>query len=123
VQGGIVPSSSASEKIAVTIAPSASEDVRVPFAPRGPLSAEGMRRLGFGDDVMDYFDEHVEADAVHEQIAGFDMAGSLAEDRPDLLRDIMFGAAACLAVDGWGGAHIHEAWTQGRSSLRDGSRS
>ena len=38
------------------------------------MYAEGMRRLGFGDDVTDYFDEHVEADAVHEQIAGFDMA-------------------------------------------------
>lgn len=82
------------------------------------MYGEGMRRLGFGEDVTDYFDEHVEADAVHEQIAGFDMAGSLAEDRPELLADIMFGAAACLAVDGWAGSHIHDAWTAGRSSLR-----
>jgi hypothetical protein len=82
------------------------------------MYGEGMRRLGFGEDVTDYFDEHVEADAVHEQIAGFDMAGSLAEDRPELLADIMFGAAACLAVDGWAGAHIHDAWAAGRSSLR-----
>lgn len=82
------------------------------------MYGDGMRRLGFGDDVTDYFDEHVEADAVHEQIAGFDMAGSLAEDRPDLLADIMFGAAACLAVDGWVGAHMYATWTEGRSSLR-----
>ena len=79
---------------------------------------EGMRRLSMGDDVTDYFDEHVEADAVHEQIAGRDLAGALAEDRPELLPDIMFGAAACLAVDGWAGAHMLDSWSAGRSSLR-----
>lgn len=80
--------------------------------------ADGLRRLGFGDDVADYFDEHVEADAVHEQIAARDLAGSLAEDRPELLADIMFGAAACLTVDGWAGAHTLDAWAAGGSALR-----
>lgn len=82
------------------------------------LYADGLRRLGFGDDVTDYFDEHVEADAVHEQIAARDLAGSLAVDRPDLLADIMFGAAACLAVDGRVAAHMLDAWEHGGSSLR-----
>lgn len=79
---------------------------------------DGLRRLGFGDDVTDYFDEHVEADAVHEQIAGRDLAGALAEDEPALLPDIMFGAAACLTVDGLVGAHMLDAWERGESSLR-----
>ncbi|KAA9152966.1 iron-containing redox enzyme family protein [Microbacterium lushaniae] len=81
--------------------------------------ADGLRRLGYGEDVTDYFDEHVEADAVHEQIAGRDMAGALAEDRPDLLPDILFGASACLVVDGWVGEHMLEAWVRSESSLRD----
>ncbi|GGD87927.1 hypothetical protein GCM10007269_33390 [Microbacterium murale] len=85
------------------------------------MYGDGMRRLGFGEDVTDYFDEHVEADAVHEQIAGRDLAGALAEDRPDLLADIMFGAAACLAVDGWAGLHMLDSWTGGESSLRAGA--
>lgn len=85
------------------------------------MYGDGMRRLGFGEDVTDYFDEHVEADAVHEQIAGRDLAGALAEDRPDLLPDIMFGAAACLAVDGWAGMHMLDSWTRGESSLRSGA--
>lgn len=80
---------------------------------------DGFRRLGFGKDVTWYFDEHVEADAVHEQIAGRDLAGALAEDEPELLDDILFGAAACLAVDGWAGDHMLEAWQEGRTSLRD----
>lgn len=82
------------------------------------MYGDGFRRLGFGDDVTDYFDEHVEADAVHEQIAGRDMAGALAEDRPELLPDIMFGAAACLTVDGWMAEHMRASWTSGESSLR-----
>jgi len=82
------------------------------------LYGDGMRRLGFGDDVTDYFDEHVEADAVHEQIAARDLAGGLAEDHPDLLSDIMFGASACLTVDGWAAGHMLDAWERGESSLR-----
>ncbi len=85
------------------------------------MYADGLRRLGFGPDVTDYFDEHVEADAVHEQIAGRDMAGALAEDRPDLLPDILFGAAACLIVDGWVGEHMLAAWSAEQSSLRAGA--
>jgi len=80
--------------------------------------AEGFRRLGFGDEVTEYFDEHVEADAVHEQIAARDLAGSLGEDRPELIADIFFGAAACLMVDDRVGHHIRAAFETGRSSLR-----
>ncbi|WP_434056423.1 iron-containing redox enzyme family protein [Georgenia sunbinii] len=79
---------------------------------------DGFRRHGFGPDVTWYFDEHVEADAVHEQIAGHDLAGALAEDEPELLPDLMFGAAACLAMDDWVGDHILGAWHADRSSLR-----
>ena len=82
------------------------------------LYADGLRRLGFDADVTDYFDEHVEADAVHEQIAARDLAGSLAEDHPELLPDILFGAAACLTVDGWTGEQILDAWSNSTSALR-----
>ncbi|EMY34235.1 hypothetical protein D477_010736 [Arthrobacter crystallopoietes BAB-32] len=79
--------------------------------------SRGFRRLGYGEDVCGYFDEHVEADAVHEQIAGRDMAGALAAAEPALLGDIFFGAAAALAVDALAGARQLEAWQAGRSAL------
>lgn len=82
------------------------------------LYGNGFRRLGYGPDVTWYFDVHVEADAIHEQIAGRDLAGALAEDCPVLLDDIMFGASACLSVDGWAGQHMLDAWSDSRSSLR-----
>ena len=78
----------------------------------------GLRRLGYGTDATYYFDEHVEADAVHEQIAGRDLAGALAEAEPNVRDDVLWGAAAYLAVDGLSGAQMLQAWQQGRSSLR-----
>jgi hypothetical protein len=79
--------------------------------------ADGFRRLGYDSDATWYFDEHVEADAVHEQIAGRDLAGGLAEADPELLDDILFGAAACLTVEGWAGEHMLTAWSDERTSL------
>jgi len=87
------------------------------------MIAGGLRRLGFGDEVAEYFDEHVEADAVHEQIAAHDLAGGLAAQRPELLPDIVFGAAACLCVEGRAGAQALAAWDDDRSALRPGAGS
>ncbi|MFD5868998.1 iron-containing redox enzyme family protein [Corynebacterium sp. NPDC060344] len=81
--------------------------------------ARAFRRHGHGDDVTWYFDEHVEADAVHEQIAGRDLAGGLADDEPALAGDILFGAAASLHMDDLIGGHMDAAWSSGRSALRD----
>ena len=82
------------------------------------LYARGFRRLGFNENVTEYFDEHVEADAVHEQIAARDLAGGLAESEPALLSEIFFGARACLLIDEWVGDHILESWVAEKSSLR-----
>ncbi len=79
---------------------------------------DGLARLGFGPDVTRYFAEHVEADAVHEQIAAHDLAGALAEQDPSLVPDLMFGAASSLLLDGCVARHVLSAWEEGRSSLR-----
>ncbi|GAA3702843.1 iron-containing redox enzyme family protein [Zhihengliuella alba] len=79
--------------------------------------ARGFRKHGYGDAAVDYFDEHVEADAVHEQIAARDLAGGLVAAEPALLDDVLFGARAALAVDGLQGRANLEAWQRGRTSL------
>ncbi|WP_432496349.1 iron-containing redox enzyme family protein [Kineococcus gypseus] len=79
----------------------------------------GFRRLGFDADATWFFDEHVQADAVHEQIAGRDLAGALARREPGLVGDVLFGAAAALALDAIAGEHQLSRWEQGRSSLLD----
>ncbi|GGM21202.1 iron-containing redox enzyme family protein [Promicromonospora citrea] len=81
------------------------------------LYGDGFRRLGYDAATTEYFDEHVEADAVHEQIAGRDLAGRLVEQEPALRDDVLFGAAACLAIEGDVGAHALECWSRGESAL------
>lgn len=80
--------------------------------------ANGLRRLGLGAEVTDFYDEHVEADSVHENIAAYDMAGALAGREPALAIDIMFGADALLALETRTAACLLDDWTTGRSSLR-----
>lgn len=75
----------------------------------------GARRLGLPDAVQDYYDEHVEADAVHEQLAIRNICGSLVADEPDLADDVLFGARACLAVDSLAGETLLKRWQQRRS--------
>lgn len=77
--------------------------------------SKGARRLGLPDAVEDYYDEHVEADAVHEQLAIRAICGTLVDDEPDLVEDVLFGAAACLAVDGMAGAVLLDGWRSARS--------
>jgi hypothetical protein len=77
----------------------------------------GLRRLGYGREATLFFDEHVEADAVHEQIAGRDLAGGLAAAEPGWAPDILFGAAACLMLDDLAADHLRGCWDAGRSSL------
>ena len=79
--------------------------------------AAGLRRLGFDEGTTVFYDEHVEADAVHEQIASVDMCGSLVAGEPALARDVLFGAACSLAVDGATANHLLSTWEAGRSAL------
>jgi hypothetical protein len=80
--------------------------------------ANALRRLGYGPSATGFYDEHVEADAVHENIAAWDLAHGLSRLEPKLAPDIVMGARALLAVEGRGTSHVMEAWKQQRTSLR-----
>ena len=80
--------------------------------------ARGLRRLGFSGRATDIFDEHVEADAVHENLAAVDLAGGLARQQPELARDVLWGARALVDVEARWSTHLARAWEDGRSSLR-----
>jgi hypothetical protein len=80
---------------------------------------DALRRLGVDDPgALDFFDEHVEADAVHESVAAVDLAGGLVRDEPRLAHDVLFGACALLHVEARWAAHLLGAWAAGASSLR-----
>jgi hypothetical protein len=77
-----------------------------------------LRRLGFDLDATDFYDEHVEADAVHENIAAYDLAGGLARQEPELAADIVFGARALLHIEDRFARLLLEAWKRDECSLR-----
>jgi hypothetical protein len=79
--------------------------------------ARGLRRLGFGGRAVAFFDEHVEADAVHENLAAVDLAGGLARQQPELARDVLWGARALVDVEARWATHLMHAWEAGESSL------
>ena len=79
--------------------------------------ANGLRRLGLGDDATDFYDEHVEADSVHENIAAYDLAGGLARQEPQLAGQILFGVSALLFTERRFAARLLDAFRAGESSL------
>ena len=57
-----------------------------------------------------YYDEHVEADAIHEHLAARDICGTLADDEPDQAAEILFGASTCLDVEARFATAMLGAW-------------
>ncbi|WP_045692456.1 iron-containing redox enzyme family protein [Streptomyces rubellomurinus] len=80
--------------------------------------AAALERLGAGPDGTLFYREHVEADAVHEQLVRHGVVDQLIASEPALAPDIAFGLAAARVVDGRFAGHLLDCWRAGRSSLR-----
>jgi hypothetical protein len=71
---------------------------------------QGLERLGFPDEIQGYYREHVEADAVHEQVALRDVCVALVREEPTLAADVWFGAWACLALEDATAQRLLRSW-------------
>ncbi|MFC7647455.1 iron-containing redox enzyme family protein [Streptosporangium lutulentum] len=81
----------------------------------------GLRRLGVDEAAARFYDEHVQADAVHEQIAAHDMCGGFARQYPSQVGDVLYGAACALTLDRLFAEHVLGRWREGTTSLRQES--
>ena len=72
--------------------------------------AQGLERLDFPQALVDYYTEHVEADAVHEQLAVRTIVGGLLADEPGLQEDAWFGAFTCLDLEDRVGRRLLGSW-------------
>ncbi len=77
--------------------------------------AAGADRLGLPAAAARYYDEHVEADAAHEQVAILDICGRAAAAEPELADDMLFGASVCLELDRLAAEDLLERWRSGPS--------
>ncbi|MER6319519.1 iron-containing redox enzyme family protein [Streptomyces sp. NPDC001581] len=92
--------------------------VEVTSSPGSRRLAKAMRRCGAGPAAEHFYAEHVEADAVHEQVVRHEVIAGLLADEPGLEADVAFGCAATVLLEDRLAAQIREAWDQGRSALR-----
>lgn len=80
--------------------------------------AEALQRMGAPDECAEFYTEHIEADAVHEQVMRHDVVGGLLDAEPALAPDVVFGVEATGLVEDRFAAHLADAWDEGRTSLR-----
>jgi pyrroloquinoline quinone (PQQ) biosynthesis protein C len=72
--------------------------------------AAGIERVGLPATTAAYFHEHVEADAVHEQVALRDICGGFVAENHEQRENVLLGVAACLYLDVLSGAATLESW-------------
>ncbi|MFE5570981.1 iron-containing redox enzyme family protein [Amycolatopsis japonica] len=78
----------------------------------------GLQRLNGSDDSWLFFQEHIVADAVHEQLAAYDMCGKFVRDNPRELSDLVFGAVVTAELSARANEYLLSSWERGESSLR-----
>ncbi|GAA0315264.1 iron-containing redox enzyme family protein [Actinoallomurus spadix] len=80
--------------------------------------AQALTRLGAGPECTRFFTEHIEADAVHEQVMRRDVIGDLLSREPELASDVVLGIQATALLEDRLGDHLLACWRSGRTSLR-----
>ncbi|WP_369275194.1 iron-containing redox enzyme family protein [Streptomyces sp. R11] len=93
--------------------------VEITSSPASRRLAEAMRRTGAGPAAEHFYDEHVEADAVHEQVVRQDVIAGLLAEEPHLAPDVAFGIDVTGYLEDRFAERLLDAWRAGRSSLRD----
>ncbi|WP_327293983.1 MULTISPECIES: iron-containing redox enzyme family protein [unclassified Streptomyces] len=94
--------------------------VEVTSPPGSRRLVHAIRRIGAGPAAERFYAEHVEADAVHEQVVRREVIGGLLTDEPCLENDVAFGADATVFLEDRLAACLLGKWRAGRSALRVG---
>ena len=79
---------------------------------------QALERLDAPEPCRAFYAEHVEADAVHEQVVRTDVVGDLVAREPELDADVVFGIRAFDVVETRLADHLMECWQTGTPSLR-----
>ncbi|ORW88194.1 hypothetical protein AWB92_23060 [Mycobacterium sp. IEC1808] len=94
----------------------ASTEITSPPGSRRMVQA--LQRMDAPPACVGFYGEHVEADAVHEQVVRIDVVGDLVAREPHLDSDVVFGIRAHAAVENRLADKLIGAWKQGQTSLR-----
>ena len=91
--------------------------VELTSSPGSERLVRAAQRLGSGPATEGFYAEHVEADAVHEQVVRHGIIAPLVAADPAMAADVVFGMQAATALDELLSEHLLAAWREGRSAL------
>lgn len=91
--------------------------IEITSSPGSARLVAGLRRMDAPEECVHFYAEHVEADAVHEQVMRHDVVGDLVGREPELAVDIVFGMRALDYLDDLAAEKMLAAWKRGESSL------
>lgn len=92
--------------------------VELTSSPGSDRLVRAMQRLGLPEPAVAFYAEHIEADAVHEQLIRRGVIAPLVAAEPELAADVVFGIQASTLLADRLGDLLLESWAQGRSALR-----
>jgi hypothetical protein len=91
--------------------------IEITSPPGSARLVTAIERLGLPAAVTDFYAEHVEADAVHEQVVRRELVAGLLERDPDLAADVVLGIQASTLLEDRFGEMLMRAWSAGESAL------
>ncbi|MGO1052232.1 iron-containing redox enzyme family protein [Crossiella sp. CA198] len=86
-------------------------------APSAARMALALERLGADPACVFFYTEHIEADAVHEQVLRHEVLGDLLAREPGLAADVVLGVQATEFLEQRLGEHLLGRWRAGHSAL------
>lgn len=92
--------------------------VELTSSPASDRMVRAMRRLHCGPAAIEFFAEHIEADAVHEQLVRRGVIAPLLAAEPELASDVVFGIQASTLLADRFSDLLLGGWAQGRPTLR-----
>ncbi|WP_187703140.1 iron-containing redox enzyme family protein [Nocardia yunnanensis] len=91
--------------------------VEITSSPASRNMVEALERLDADPACVHFYREHVEADAVHEQLMRHGVIGGLLETEPALRDSIAFGIRATGLLEDRFADHVLDCWRADRTSL------
>jgi hypothetical protein len=92
--------------------------VELTSSPGSDRLVRALRRLDLPEAAVEFYAEHVEADAVHEQLVRRSVIAPLVAREPALAADVVFGVRASGLLADRLAEHLLGCWERGESSLR-----
>ncbi|MFI0779880.1 iron-containing redox enzyme family protein [Streptomyces sp. NPDC021212] len=92
--------------------------LEITSSPGARRLARALERLGAEPRCVRFFTEHIEADAVHEQLMRRDVVGGFLATEPEQAPAVVFGIQATNYLDARWSDRLLGAWAADRPSLR-----